>query len=60
LKSIGDKLREHLEDINAEENDMRYGYISGANTVRVPISNIENMSSGGLNLMSKFADGLMA
>lgn len=28
-------IGEFLEDITTEENDMHYGYISGANTIKV-------------------------
>lgn len=37
LKDINGELHEFLDDLTAEENDLRYGYINGANAMQVPI-----------------------
>jgi hypothetical protein len=34
---INEELKSYLEDLTAEENDIKYGYISGANALRVPV-----------------------
>lgn len=45
LKSITDQIKDHLEDFTAESNDMRFGYINGANTINV-FENDWNVESG--------------
>lgn len=38
LRNINQMIGAFLEDITTEENDMQYGYISGANTIKVSTS----------------------
>ena len=40
LRTIGLQINEFLDDLTAEENDMMYGYVSKASTVKVPIKNL--------------------
>ena len=38
LMAINREIGDFLEDITTEENDMQYGYLSGANTIKVSTS----------------------
>lgn len=62
LRAINDALRDHLEDVTAEDNDFKYGYVSGASTAQVPVNRgfkeVHTEATSG-SLMNKFAHGLM-
>lgn len=65
LKDIGSQLNEFLEDLTAEENDIKYGYITSSQTFMVPnnpklADALHPAKLGDNKLLNLFADAMIS